>query len=159
MVYEHDEYVWLITWCYAWMFGICLMLMPYWCYYIVLCLLPWMRWDRCILRLSYAMIYEWLGFGMIDIMLIVRCMLACVSIDAMLNVPLIVLRHKIQWEEANLRVGRFWVLNTFPRPYLNSKLISLIVRSMVIPQKNAIYLVPKPLQKLGGNSLLRPQWV
>ena len=94
---------------------------------------------------------------MIDIMLIVRCMLACVSIDAMLNVPLIVLRHKTQSEEANLRVGRFWVLNTFPRLYLNSKLISLIVRSMVIPQKNAIYLVPKPLQKLGGNSLLRPQ--
>ena len=141
------------------MFGICLMLMPYWCYYIVLCLLPWMRWDRCILRLWYAMIYEWLGFGMIDVMLIVRCMLACVSINAMLNVPLIVLRHKTQWEEANLRVGQFWVLNTFPRPYLNSKLISLIVRSMVIPQKNAIYLVPKPLQKLGGNSPLCPQWV
>ena len=159
MVYEHDEYVWLITWCYAWMFGICLMLMPCSCYCIMLCLLPWMRWDRCILRLWYAMIYEWLGFGMIDVMLIVRCMLACVSIDAMLNVPLIVLRHKTQSEEANLRVGRFWVLNTFPRLYLNSKLISLIVRSMVIPQKNAIYIIPRPLQKLGDDSPLCPQWV
>ena len=29
MVDEHDEYAWLMSWYYAWMFGICLMLMPY----------------------------------------------------------------------------------------------------------------------------------
>ena len=58
-----------------------------------------------------------------------RCMLVCVSIDVMLSVPLIGLRHKTQWREDNLRVRRFWVPNTFPRPYLNSKSISLIVKS------------------------------
>ena len=63
------------------------------------------------------MIDKWLGFGMIDVMLIVRCILVCVSIDAMLNVPLIGLRYKKQWKEANLRVGWFWVPNTFPRLY------------------------------------------
>ena len=42
---------------------------------------------------------------------------------------LIGLRHKIQWEEANPRVGWFWVPNTFPKPYLNSEPISLLVRS------------------------------
>jgi len=36
-------------------------------------------------------------------------------------VPLIGFRHKIQWWEANLRVGRYWVPNIFPRPYLNSE--------------------------------------
>ena len=46
-----------------------------------------------------------------------------------LSVTLIRLIHKTQWEEANLRIGRFWVPNTFPRPYLNFEHISLVVRS------------------------------
>ena len=62
------------------------------------------------------------------------------------------LRHKTQWWETNLRVGRFWVPNTFPRMNLNSKPISLIVRSMFLPQKDDIYMVPRPFQKLGGDS-------
>ena len=76
-----------------------------------------------------AKIDVWLG--MIDATLIVRCMLVCVcvSIDKILKMPLKGLRHKTQRSEANLRVGQFWVPNTFPRPYLNSKLISLVVRS------------------------------
>ena len=44
-----------------------------------------------------SMIDEWLG--MFDVMLIVRCMLACVCVcelDTMLNMPLIGLRHKTQ---------------------------------------------------------------
>jgi len=40
MVDEQDEYSWLMSWCYVCMFGICLMLMPCWCYYFVMCLLP-----------------------------------------------------------------------------------------------------------------------
>ena len=76
----------------------------------------------------------------------------CVSIDAMLNVPLIGLRHKTQWEEANLRVGRFWVPNSFLKLYRNFEPISLVVRSMVIPWEDAIYMVPRRLQKLDGNS-------
>ena len=66
------------------------------------------------------------------------------------------LRHQTQWEEANLRVGRFWVPNTFLRPYLNFESISLVVRSMVLPRKDAIFMVPRPLQKLGGDSPLCP---
>ena len=42
--------------------------------------------------------------------------------------------------------------NTFPRAYLNSKPIFLVVRSMVLPQEDAIYMVLRSLQKLGGNS-------
>ena len=43
--------------------------------------------------------------------------------------------------------------NTFPRMYLNSKLISsLVVRSNVIPREDAIYMVPRTFQKLGGDS-------
>ena len=44
------------------------------------------------------------------------------------------------------------MLNTFPRTYLNSEPISLVVRSMVLPQNDAIFMVPRPLQKLGGDS-------
>ena len=62
-----------------------------------------------------------------------------------LNVPLMRLRHKTQHKEANLRVRQFWVPNTFPRSYLNSKPISLVVRSMVLPQMDAIYMVPRSL--------------
>ena len=142
MVYEHDEYAWLIPWFYAWMFDICLMLMPCWCYHIVMWLLPWMRWDRCMLGLWYAMIDEWLGFRMIDVML---------------NMPLIGLRHKTQWEEANLMVGRFWVPNTFLRPYINYKHIPLVVKSIVLPWEDTIYILPRPLQKLGGDSPLCPR--
>ena len=76
----------------------------------------------------------------------------CVSIDAMLNVPLIWLRHKTQWEEANLRVEQFWVLNTFPKLYLNSEPIFLVIRSMVLSRENAIYMVLRLLQKLGSDS-------
>ena len=43
--------------------------------------------------------------------------------------PLIGLRHKTQWWEANLRVRWFWMLNTFSRLYLNSKPTSLVVKS------------------------------
>ena len=45
-----------------------------------------------------------------------------------LSVPLIGLRHKAQRWEANLRVGQFWMPNTFLRSYFNSKLISLVIR-------------------------------
>ena len=65
---------------------------------------------------------------------------------------LIGLRHKTQWEKANHKVGPFWVPNTFLRSYFNSETISLIVRLMVLSQDDAIYMVPRPLQKLGGNS-------
>ena len=80
----------------------------------------------------------------------------CVSIDTILNMPLKGLRHKTQCRKANLRVWRFWMPNTFPRSYLNFEPISLVVKSMVIPQENAMYMVPRPLQKLGGNSPLCP---
>jgi len=56
------------------------------------------------------------------------------------------LRHKTQRWEANLRVGRSWVPNTFPRTYLNSELIYLVVRSVVLPWKDTIFMVPRPLQ-------------
>ena len=72
-----------------------------------------------------------------------------------MSVSLIGLRHKTQWKEANHRVGWFWVLNTFPRPYLNFEPISLVVRSMVLPWEDAIYMVPRPLQKLSGDSHFR----
>ena len=76
----------------------------------------------------------------------------CVNINAKSNVPLIGLRRKTQREEANLRVGKFWVPNTFLRSYPNSEPISLVVRSMVLYREDAIYMVPRPLQKLGGDS-------
>ena len=59
MVDEHDEYAWLISWCYAWMFRICLMLMPYnatilWC---VCC--PWI----CVCIYIYIYLARWIeGF-------------------------------------------------------------------------------------------------
>ena len=78
------------------------------------------------------------------------------SIYVMLNMTLIGLRHKTQWEEANPSVVQFWVPNTFLRLYLNFEPISLVVRSMVLPREDAIYMVPRPLQKLGGDILLCP---
>ena len=42
---------------------------------------------------------------------------------------LIRLRYKTQRWEANLRVRQSWVPNTFPRVYLNSEPISLVVKS------------------------------
>ena len=71
--------------------------------------------------------------------------------------PLIGLRHKTQWEESNFRVGHFWVPNTFLKPYLNSEPISCSKIKNVLPRENTIYMVPRPLQKLGGNSLLCSQ--
>ena len=88
-----------------------------------------------------------LGWMMPHCML--RCMLVCVCVRVLI---LSRLRHKTQWWEANLRVRRSWVLNTFLRTYLNSEPISLIVRSIVLPRENAIYTVPRPLQKLGDDS-------
>ena len=44
--------------------------------------------------------------------------------------------------------------NTFPRTYLNSEPISLVVRSMVLPQKDVIFMIPRPLQKLGDDSFV-----
>ena len=58
--------------------------------------------------------------------------------------------------ETNLRVGWFWVPNTFPKPYLNSKPISLVVRSKGPSLKDTIYMVPRPLQKLDGASNTSP---
>ena len=40
--------------------------------------------------------------------------------------------------------------------YLNSEPISLVLRVMDLPRKDAIYMVPRPLQKLGGDSSLVP---
>ena len=89
-------------------------------YDVVRCHARWM--------LRYAMIDVYLG--MFDTMLIVRWMLVCVWVRIIiLSVPLIGLRHKTQWWEANLRVGQFWVFNTFRRLYLNSEPIYLVVRS------------------------------
>ena len=65
---------------------------------------------------------------------------------------LIGLRHKTQWWEANLRVVWFWVPNTFLRPYLDSKPISPDLRSKGPSSRGRIYMVPRPLQKLSGNS-------
>ena len=65
---------------------------------------------------------------------------------------LIGLRHRIQWEEVNFKVGQFWVPNTFSRPYLNFKPIFLVVRPIVFPWEDATYMVPRPLQKLGSDS-------
>ena len=64
------------------------------------------------------------------------------------------LRRKTQWWDAILKVGQSWVTNTFPRTYLNSEPISLVLRSMILPQKDAIFMVPRPFQKLGGNSFV-----
>ena len=44
--------------------------------------------------------------------------------------------------------------NTFPRMYLNSESISLVVILIVLPLKDAIFIVPRPLQKLGGDSFV-----
>ena len=108
------------------------------------------------------MIDVWLGLflGWLMPCCVLRCMLVCVcvSINTILSMPLIGLRHKTQWEKANLRVRQFWMLNTFPRPYFNSEPISLVVRSIVLPREDAIYIVPKPLQKLSGELPLCPQW-
>ena len=57
------------------------------------------------------------------------------------------LRRKTQWWEANLKVWWSWVPNTFPRTYLNFEPISLVVKSMVLSQKDAILIVPRSLQK------------
>ena len=81
------------------------------------------------------------------------CMLVCVWVRIqILNMILSRLRCKTQWWEANHKVGRSWVPNTFPKAYLNTKPISLVVRSMVLPREDTIFMVPRPLQKLGGNS-------
>ena len=77
---------------------------------------------------------------------------ACEFKITILSVPLIGLRHKIQWEKANFKVGWFWVPNTFSRPYLNFESIFLIVRSIVLFWEDAIYIVLKSLQKLGNDS-------
>ena len=77
-----------------------------------------------------AKIDVWLG--MIDDMLIVRCMLVCVCVcelDANIEYALNRVKTLDTRCEANLRVGRFWVPNTFPRPYVNSNPKSLVVRS------------------------------
>ena len=61
---------------------------------------------------------------------ILRCVLVCVWVRIqVLNMILTRLRYKTQWWEANLRVGRSSIPNTFPRAYLNSEPISLVVRS------------------------------
>ena len=65
----------------------------------------------------------------------------------MLNMILYRLRRKTQWWEANLKVWWSWVPNTFPRTYLNFEPISLVVKSMVLSQKDAILIVPRSLQK------------
>ena len=79
------------------------------------------------------MIDVWLR--MFDVMLIVRCMLVCVcELDTSFECAFNRVK-KTQWWEADFRVGRFWVPNTFPRPYLNSEPISLVVRSKVPSSK------------------------
>ena len=83
-----------------------------------------------------------------------RCMLVCMWVRIqVLNMILSRLRCKIQWWEANLKVRWSWVPNTFLRTYLNSEAISLVARSMVLPWEDAIYMVPRPLQKLSGDSI------
>ena len=94
-------------------------------------------------------------FGMMVPCCMLRCMLVCVWVRIQaLNMILLRLRCKTQWWEANLRVGRPWVPNIFPRTYLNFKPISLVVRSMVLPQMDAMFMVPRSLQKLGGDSFV-----
>ena len=44
------------------------------------------------------------------------------------------------------------MLNTFPKTYLNSEPIPLVVRSMVLPRNDAIFMVLRPLKKLGDDS-------
>ena len=64
--------------------------------------------------------------------------------------PLIRLRHKTQWWEANLRVGQFWVPNTFLRLYLNSKPIFLVVRSKG-PSSRGCYIY-------GSKTIAKTKW-
>ena len=49
------------------------------------------------------------------------CVCVCESRIQVFKWFLIELRYRTQWWEANLRVGRSWVPNTFPRAYLNSE--------------------------------------
>ena len=101
------------------------------------------------------MLYGWICmcFGMMMPCCTLRCMLVCMWVRIqVLNMILLRLRHKMQWWEANFRVEWSWVPNTFPRMYLNSEPISLVVRLMVIPWKDATLMVLRPLQKLCGDS-------
>ena len=50
------------------------------------------------------------------------------------------------------RPSVYKVPNTFLRMYLNSKPISLVVRSKVLVREDVIYMVPRRLKKLGGDS-------
>ena len=83
----------------------------------------------------------------------------CVSLEYKYwKLFLIRLRCKTQWWKANFRVGRSWDPNTFPRTYLNSETrISGSKIKKVPPREDVIYMVPRPLQKLGGDSPLYPQ--
>ena len=56
-------------------------------------------------------------------------------------------------------VGRSWMPNTLPRMYLNSKPIYLVVRSMVLPRKDIIFIVPRPLQNYVATPPLCPHVV
>ena len=83
------------------------------------------------------MLYGWICmcFGMMIPCCMLKCMLVCVWVwTQVLNMILSRLRRKIQWWETNLRVGRSWVPNTFPKMYLNSEPISLILRSIFLPR-------------------------
>ena len=73
--------------------------------------------------------------------------------NAILSMPLIGLRHKTQWKEANPRVGWFWVPNTFLKavPKFQTHISGSKIKK-AISQEDAIYMVPRPLQNLGGDS-------
>ena len=114
------------------MIRVCNMLMP--CCHVKL--LPYFK---CMIGFSYArwmlgfLVCVWFSFALwIDKYaclrikmpwLCVKCMLVCVCKFRIqvLRLFLIGLRYKTQWWEANLRVGRSWVPNTFPIAYLNSE--------------------------------------
>ena len=66
-------------------------------------------WDAMIDVLWCAMIDEWLGFGMIDVMLYaLMYAIVCVSMDIILNMSLIGLRHNKR--KPTLGLGSFGCL-------------------------------------------------
>ena len=79
------------------------------------------------------------------------CVCVCEFRMQVLKSFFIGLTHKTQQWEANLRVGRSWVPNTFPRAY-KLRTHTLVVRSKVLSREDAIYMVSRPTQKLGDDS-------
>ena len=66
-------------------------------------------------------------------MLFTRCMLVCVCVSRI---------QVFKWK-ANLRVGQSWV-PFLPKSVPKLRTQTLVVRSKVLSQKDAIFIVPRP---------------